>query len=470
MRRHTVGPGRRGGERSQLPPVQAKLTVGATNDPLEREADAIADRVMRTPTLDAPLIQRCPGGCPGDEEFRPPLVAQRSPDAPLATTSHEPGHAAASPRASATSYTNPVLESRVRSLRGGGQPLGPIERTFFESRFGYDFARVRIHADGQAAELARAVNARAFTVGQDIVFSSGQYLPHTKQGRGLLAHELTHVVQQRNYSNLNPPSVQRQPNPPIQFRTVGLNRSLGGGTVRLNFYVEDPKNAEPFQFIDLLHVFTGTNEIAEAPIAQPETWVRYDIDVPALTHLHQGAGSVIQPAHWTIWIRFISGGWEAQADPVTRSMIRQVTIAAKRGISTPETISQSLADVVSQHTASCRARYFYNKMSDNRLSPAIIANYGNWCGKGGAGVVMDSLDQCCKEHDECYGREGCSIFDTSCRKECDDCDDIAVVCWLGAVARDPARYGPLDSIRYPCHKCGATLMTPENQQRCMQEC
>jgi hypothetical protein len=88
------------------------------------------------------------------------------------------------------------LESQIQAIRGGGQPLPKSERAFFEPRFGYDFSRVRVHSDAQAAEAARAVNARAFTLGLDVVFGAGQYAPWTTEGQRLLAHELTHVVQQ----------------------------------------------------------------------------------------------------------------------------------------------------------------------------------------------------------------------------------------------------------------------------------
>ena len=70
------------------------------------------------------------------------------------------------------------------------------ERSFFEPRFGYDFSRVGVHTDTQAAESARAVNARAFTVGGDVVFGAGQYAQGASEGRRLMVHELTHVVQQ----------------------------------------------------------------------------------------------------------------------------------------------------------------------------------------------------------------------------------------------------------------------------------
>ena len=83
------------------------------------------------------------------------------------------------------------------TLAGAGAPLDRATRGFMESRFGHDFGRVRVHADGGAAASARAVQARAYTVGADIVFGTGQYAPGTSAGRHLLAHELAHVVQQQ---------------------------------------------------------------------------------------------------------------------------------------------------------------------------------------------------------------------------------------------------------------------------------
>jgi outer membrane protein OmpA-like peptidoglycan-associated protein len=89
-------------------------------------------------------------------------------------------------------------------LRSTEQPAGealPEEvRAFMEPRFGHDFSRVRIHADAQAAEEARALNARAYTIGEEIVFGQGEYAPQSEAGRWLLAHELTHVVQQEGAS------------------------------------------------------------------------------------------------------------------------------------------------------------------------------------------------------------------------------------------------------------------------------
>jgi Domain of unknown function (DUF4157) len=87
-------------------------------------------------------------------------------------------------------------ESALASVRDGGQPLPRSVRTFFEPRFGADFSKVRIHSGSQAAESTRSIRARAFTFGRDVVFGRGEYLPERQEGQWLLAHELTHVVQQ----------------------------------------------------------------------------------------------------------------------------------------------------------------------------------------------------------------------------------------------------------------------------------
>ena len=95
----------------------------------------------------------------------------------------------------------PDIESHIQSLKGGGHPLSESDRAFFEPRFGHDFSQVRVHADTQAAETARALNAQAYTVGRDVVFGEGQYAPGI--GKKLLAHELTHVMhQEKSFSSV----------------------------------------------------------------------------------------------------------------------------------------------------------------------------------------------------------------------------------------------------------------------------
>jgi outer membrane protein OmpA-like peptidoglycan-associated protein len=86
-------------------------------------------------------------------------------------------------------------------LRSPGQPLDRETRSVMESRFGHDFSQVRVHTDGKSAQSARLVNALAYTVGKDVVFASGRYMPQTTTGKKVLAHELTHVLQQGSMSN-----------------------------------------------------------------------------------------------------------------------------------------------------------------------------------------------------------------------------------------------------------------------------
>jgi hypothetical protein len=90
-------------------------------------------------------------------------------------------------------------------LRASGQPLSEATRAFMEPRFGHDFSGVRVHVDERASESARAVNALAYTVGQHIVFGAGHYAPYSRGGQKLIAHELTHTIQQQNSSSVSWP-------------------------------------------------------------------------------------------------------------------------------------------------------------------------------------------------------------------------------------------------------------------------
>ena len=176
--------------------IQAKLAVGQPGDMYEQEADRVADEVMRMPE---PGVQRQADPEEEEEEIlqTKPLVNQITPLVQRQVEEEEEEEMLqAKSREDATSEVSYGLESQINAIKGGGRPLAESERAFFEPRFGYDFGHVRVHADKQAAESARAVNARAYTVGRDVAFESGQYTPGTSEGKRLIAHELTHVVQQ----------------------------------------------------------------------------------------------------------------------------------------------------------------------------------------------------------------------------------------------------------------------------------
>src|SRR5215203_3960724 len=151
--------------------LQAKLAVGDPQDHFEQEADRVADQVMRMPDLAV-------GNAPAPAST-PTTALQRAADA-----------------ASAVPVVDAALEEGVAGLEGSGRPLPPDVRSFMEPRFGADLGGVRIHHDARADGLARSVNARAFAVGRNLVFAAGYYAPQTDSGRRLLAHELTHTLQQ----------------------------------------------------------------------------------------------------------------------------------------------------------------------------------------------------------------------------------------------------------------------------------
>ena len=96
------------------------------------------------------------------------------------------------------------------ALRSAGRPLDDTTRAQFEPRFGWHFGSVRVHTGAVAAQSAREVAARAYTVGDDIVFGAGQFAPETRQGQALLAHELAHVVQQPNFDSARPQTLRRK--------------------------------------------------------------------------------------------------------------------------------------------------------------------------------------------------------------------------------------------------------------------
>jgi hypothetical protein len=172
--------------------IQAKLTVSNPGDAAEREADRVAGEVMRMREPQPGLVVQ-----------RPPLSIQRKCTKCEETLKPQPTPdeeekvvQANSADTSAGSRARSGTESYLNTSPGPGQPLLPSSRAYFEPRFGRDFSKVRIHKDRLAVESAGMIQARAFTFGQDIVFGHGEYAPETSDGQRLLAHELTHVVQQ----------------------------------------------------------------------------------------------------------------------------------------------------------------------------------------------------------------------------------------------------------------------------------
>lgn len=175
-------------------PVQAKLTIGQPGDKYEQEADQMAAKVMRMPEpeMAKPDNQVGAGLVPAQLQEKPSIQREVMPE------EEKEEALQAKPQVQAKGGTPTVpenFEGQLASHRGGGQPLSDETRAFMEPRFGMDFSDVRVH---ETPDLTNAIQAQAFTHGQDIYFNSGKYNPGSSGGKELLAHELTHVVQQRH--------------------------------------------------------------------------------------------------------------------------------------------------------------------------------------------------------------------------------------------------------------------------------
>jgi Domain of unknown function (DUF4157) len=171
--------------------LQAKLSISQPDDPYEREADRVADEVTRAP---GPVLARKCASCESTGSSCASCAAE--PEETIQRKSESPAGLAGAANA-------------ANSIHGldAGEPLHRETRAMMEPRFGSDLSQVRVHADARAADSVRSVNALAYTVGRDIVFGAGQYAPQTSTGQKLLAHELTHFMQQS--SSAFQPMLQR---------------------------------------------------------------------------------------------------------------------------------------------------------------------------------------------------------------------------------------------------------------------
>jgi len=195
--------------------IQAKLQISSPGDPLEQEADQVANTVMRMPDPRAspertssnrtqmPQIHPKCSECeeemqpqPGEAEYetvQAKTSASRTPVLQRFSSELRPSLQ----RSASSSSSAAAAPSIVHDvLRSPSQPLDAPTRAFMEPRFGRDFTGVRVHTDGKAGESAEAVNARSYAVGGHVIFGRGEYRPGSTSGMRLLAHELAHVVQQ----------------------------------------------------------------------------------------------------------------------------------------------------------------------------------------------------------------------------------------------------------------------------------
>ncbi|WP_437896339.1 eCIS core domain-containing protein [Sorangium sp. So ce124] len=240
------------------------------DDPLEHEADRLADAVMRMPAPardpaappargesaaaePAPVIRRKCGACAAHEEEQDGVVLTK-PDAR--------GPAAAGAGAAAAAVAE------------GGAPMSPGVRSFFEPRFQRDFSRVRIHDHARAADAADAIHARAFSLGDDIAFARGEFAPATHEGARLLAHELAHVVQRQGGAGRG--VITRQAAP---FRQRRFQDRSGGGTTDFVETVQSAPTRSGNTISGTVHREEFAPAVGSAPqqsISQGEVAVQFD--------------------------------------------------------------------------------------------------------------------------------------------------------------------------------------------------
>jgi hypothetical protein len=322
--------------------LQAKLTVGRAGDHFEREADRVAEQVVNTPASvhapasplaagthaptvqrmpeteddlrvlqgpheafegpleeDEPVIRLMPQSTADEEQTRQKMPMTEEDDEalmkmPVETAEEEEAVPDMQPKSAtrATPSVTPSIASNINSMRGAGTPLSPSVRTYFEPRFGADFGQVRVHTDTRAASTAKAVKARAFTVGQDVVFGASEYAPATTSGRKLLAHELSHVIQQRQttpgFRTHSQPSIhgvlQRQPKdkPTINYARAQRHNERYAKRLKWGAQLEafkpawaslwDTKNYN--QFADAVAAFQASQGLGANGILDARTWNR----------------------------------------------------------------------------------------------------------------------------------------------------------------------------------------------------
>jgi hypothetical protein len=201
--------------------VQAKLKLSNPSDPYEREADRVADRVVNQHSASSPIkssgdaqVQRSCQQCQEDE-----LVQRKS------------------------HHSSPSSDSgfSASSELHGGKSMAAQHRSYYESAFGHDFSQVKVFTGADAHDSAQSISAKAYTQGTNIVFAKGEYQPDTQQGKKLLAHELTHVVQQRDM--IQRFTTEDCPQDAIDIISETIPRSIAMLEYAIEKLNEDPVNA-----------------------------------------------------------------------------------------------------------------------------------------------------------------------------------------------------------------------------------
>jgi hypothetical protein len=217
--------------------MQSITRVSSPHDPAEKEADATAKKIMRMPAPEVSSAGVGEGRIA--RKIRSPWIARFADSVPVIARKGE-----------GPSTVAPAVASEIGSSTGSGSPLPSSSRGFMESRFGADFGKVRIHTGERAAKLNRRLSAQAFTVGNQIFFGKDKFRPESQDGKELLAHELTHTIQQGAAAQRSPDvAVSEQASPHVQ--RLGISDAL-------DYFADKANNIPGFRMFTIV---LGVNPI-----------------------------------------------------------------------------------------------------------------------------------------------------------------------------------------------------------------
>ena len=390
---------------------QPKLSINAPNDIYEQEADAVAEKVIQS----KPVIQ-------ADTFFKPAII---SPVQRKCAHCEEEEKLQRKEENGNETETSSEFENYVDGLNNSGTALPSSSKSFFESRIGYDFSNVKIHTDSVAAKSAQSINALAYTSGNNIVFNQNQFQPGTTNGDKLIAHELTHVVQQSN--QISTKRIQRvrlaqahtddECNRLIgQIRSTSAYRAATPAVQQLTEDIINMTRSKPFArhhyYLGRLIILFNTPEASASTVTTETNQATTDAVTAERTRLasHAGATNVnleenasADPARAGRWVG-IRGQYGGGTYYVDRASANDIVIRAKvflepRGTGTPANVQsiRSMEDGI-EKAASTRGYLvdiqFVNDASDPDtftvgVDPSNWETATNWSGGSPVGFAHE---------------------------------------------------------------------------------